>query len=97
VTVTLLAGTDEFHFNFCVSLPDFYLCRTEILENRQVSLPAKRAFQLTGYLNATAHDDNVDVVAGTFEEDVAHVTAYDVTFYAKVVGCRADLVKYLLV
>jgi hypothetical protein len=43
------------------------------------------------------HHHNVDVVGGTFEEDVTHVAAHDVALNAKSVGGFAYLVEYLLV
>ena len=44
-----------------------------------------------------AHDDDVDVVGGTLEEDVADISAYDIAFDAQAVGSLAYLVEYGLV
>ena len=44
-----------------------------------------------------SHNDDVDVVAGTFQEDVAHVTAHDIALHAEMVGSSTDLVEYRLV
>ena len=73
------------------------LRRPEILEHAEMSLRAEHTLQLTGHLDAATHDDNVDVVGWTFEEDVTHVTAHDVTFDTESVGGFAYLVEYLLV
>ena len=58
---------------------------------------AKHAFEFLCNGDATTHDDDVDVVAGTFEKDVAHIATDDVAFYAEAVGSLTNLMEYGLV
>jgi hypothetical protein len=44
-----------------------------------------------------SHNDDVDVVAGPLEENVAHVAAHNIALHAEAVGGSADLMEYLLV
>lgn len=82
---------------FSVISFNFDLCRTEVLEHAKVGLAAKLALQFLGHGDAATHDDDIDVVAGTFKKDVAHVAAHDIALHAQSVGHIAYLVEYLLV
>jgi hypothetical protein len=43
------------------------------------------------------HDNHVNVVAGTLEEDVAHIAAHDIALHPEAVGSITYLVKDFLV
>jgi hypothetical protein len=43
------------------------------------------------------HDDDVDVVAGTLQENVTHIAAHHIALHAETVGGSTDLAEYLLV
>ena len=49
-----------------------------------------------GDLDAAAHGDEVDVVAGPLEKDVADISAHDVALAAQLVGHLAHQVKHVL-
>ena len=46
-----------------------------------------------GHRDAAAHDDDVDVLRGTFEEEVAHVSAHGVALQSQLVGRLGDFVE----
>ena len=53
--------------------------------------------QCLGHLDAAAHDDDIDIVGGPLEENVAHIAANDIAFHAQMVGHLAYLVEDVLV
>ena len=93
MAIALLAGSDKLNLH----ITHFDLSSTEILEDREVRLVAENALQLFCHLDATAHNNNVNVVGGTLEENVAHIPAHDVAFHVQMVGYTAYLVEDVLV
>ena len=85
--------SDELDFEFVF----FHLGGAEVAEDAEVGAPAQPLLKGRGDINATAHHDDVDVVAGTLQEDVANVTAHYIAFYSHLVGYVADEMKYFLV
>ena len=59
--------------------------------------PAEFLLQQLGHLNATAHNDHVDVLRGSLEKQVTNVAAHDIALHAKLVGAVAYLVENFLV
>ena len=62
-----------------------------------MSLAAKRVLQFLSHLNAATNNDYVDIVAGTFKKDVAHITAHDIALHAQPISRIAYLVEYFLI
>ena len=75
----------------------FNLRRTEILEHGEVGTTTQLALQFLSHRNTATHDDNIDIVGGTLEEDVAHIASHDVAFHPQTVGYTTNLVEDILV
>ena len=58
---------------------------------------AKPTLHLFCQHNAAAHDHHIDVVRGSFQENIAHVTAHHIAFHAQVVGSLANQMKDVLI
>ena len=102
VAVALLAGTDELDFHLLTPdsrllTPEFHLCRTEVLKDRKVCTMTELLLQRLGHLDAAAHDNDIDIVGGTLEENIAHIAPHDIAFHAQAVGYTAYLVEDVLV
>ena len=94
VAVALATSTDKFKFYIFAHL---HLCRTEVLENGEVSLASESFFHLFGQSDATAHNNHVDVVRRSFEKDVAHVATHHITFEPQMVGSIAYQMKDIII
>ena len=53
--------------------------------------------QLFGHANPTSDHHHIDVFRGSFKENVAHITAHDITFHTEFVGAVANQVKNRLI
>ena len=49
------------------------------------------------HIDTASHHHYINVVGGTFEENVAHISAYEIALYAQFVSHLAYAVKYVLV
>ena len=78
VAVTLLAGAYELHLVFNAFLTKLHLRRTEIPENREMSLAPQHLFQFLRHRDAAADNHHVDIVGRPFQEDIPHVAAHDI-------------------
>jgi hypothetical protein len=73
------------------------LSRTEVLEDREVSLTTYALGHCPREFDATAHADDIDVLGRTLEEEIAYVTAHYITLNAHIIGCCADEVENRMV
>ena len=89
--IALAACADEFY----LLLMPFQLRRAEVAEDADVCSFAEFLCQRLGetYAASLAHHHHVDVLRGTFQDDVPHITANDVALHAQRVGCLADAVQ----
>ena len=58
---------------------------------------AQFVLQCCSHLDAAAHNHHINVVGGAFEEDVTHISAYEIALDSKFVGHLAYAVKNILV
>ena len=91
--VTFAASTHEFHFKS----PRFHLRCPKVFENTQMRLFAEFFLQLLGHANPTSDHHHIDVFRRSFKENVAHITAHDITFHTEFVGAVANQVKNRLI
>ena len=93
VTVALLTGTDKLHL---VAMP-FDLGRAKVLEHRERRASFKPAAESFRHLNATAYDNNINIVARPLQKEVTHVTTYYISLQMKAVGSLRNLMEYILI
>ena len=93
MAVALAPCADKLHLDILV----FHLSRTEIAEHRYVGLASEPLFQCVGHLDAAAHNHHVDVVRGTFQKQVAHISAHHIALHPQRVCGIAYFVKNVLV
>ena len=89
MAVALLAGTYKLNLMLAV----FYLCGTEIRIYRQVCSTAEPLAEGACHFNALAHDNDVNVCRWTLQENVADVSANNVTLHLQAVGRLAYLAE----
>ena len=98
VTIALFSGPHKLHLNlFLLFTSNLYLCRTEVLEDTQIRLPAQFLLQGLSHSNPTAHNHDINIVRWPFEEDITDISAHDITFHAQLVSYGRDLVENLLI
>ena len=97
VTVALFPGSNKLHFVFHAFLAEFYLCSTEVLKHRQVSLLSHQTFQFFGYLNSATYNYNIYVVRWAFQEYIPNVSPYNIALQPQTVCGLTYLVKYFLI
>ena len=95
--VVLIAFLTCSHELNLLAIIDFHLCRSEVLENREVGFPAQFLLQFLGHTDTATHHHNVDIVGGAFQKDIAHIAAHHITLHTEAVGHSTDLMEYLLV
>ena len=89
VRIGFAACAHELHFERAA----LHLGRAEVAKHRHMRLLAQFLPECLGHRDAAAHDDDVDVLRGTFEEEVAHVSAHGVALQSQLVGRLGDFVK----
>ena len=82
VAVPLRPCPDELHLRVLI----LHLCRTKITEDGLMCLLPQNGLQLACHLNTASHDHHVNIIRRTFQEQVAHITAYHIAFKAQFVG-----------
>ena len=93
VAVALLPGAYKLHFHVLI----LHLGGAEITEYGQPCPLAELLFKRLGNANAAAYHHHVDIVRRPFEEQVAHVSAYDVAFEAQRVGHGRYFMEYVFI
>ena len=61
------------------------------------TLPAQQFGESVGHLDATSHDDHIDVIGRPFQENISHITSNHIALYTELVGHLTNLMEYLLV
>ena len=72
--VRFSACTYKFDFRTFI----FYLCRSEILENRNVRPPSQMPAERFRHCNSTAYNYYIYIFRGTLQKNIANITAYHI-------------------
>ena len=72
--IRLFAGAYKFHFRAFI----FYLCRSEILENRDMSTTSQTFSKCFCHSNSTAYNYYIYIFRGTLQKNIANVTTYHI-------------------
>ena len=60
-------------------------------------LTTQHPLQFLGQRDATAHDNHVDIVGRTLEEDIPYIASHHITFHPEAIRRLTDLMEQLLV
>ena len=97
MAIALLASPDELHFIFFSFLTELHLCRPEVTEHGQMGTLTYPPFQFLCQRNATAYDNDVDIIGRTLEEDITDIASHYIAFQPQMVCGFANLMKDVLV
>ena len=98
--IALASCAYKLHFGVVI----LHLRRAEVAIYSQMGAPSARlrvlsqfVLQCCCHIDTASHHHYINVVGGTFEENVAHISAYEIALYAQFVSHLAYAVKYVLV
>ena len=79
--VGFLAGADKLQFQ----IAGFHLCRTEVLEDGQISSPSQFPGNSFCQLDSAPDGNDIDIFGRTMQKDIPHITAYHICFNSQLV------------
>ena len=74
--VGFLAGADKLQFQ----IAGFHLCRTEVLEDGQISSPSQFPGNSFRQLDSAPDGNDIDIFGRTMQKDIPYITAYHICF-----------------